>query len=191
MKKQLLVSALLISAFIITGCGKTPEVVQKASDISDAMKAGNELANLGKSLDANNPEDQAKAIEKIAQVGADFEVKELERTEAIDLPAPISKDLVYSGGKVTSGSDNTQDTSISANATVKTLDEAKKVKEFYKKLLSENGWKITSQSNDANNSRFDANKDGGKETLNVSISNNQYSKITEISLNYYDYRKSQ
>jgi hypothetical protein len=106
----------------------------------------------------------------------------------LDVPGTFPKAFVYGGAKVTNTSDNSEDDqNLSITVTVKTMDDVTPIKDFYKKVLAENGWKVTSQSNSADGANYDAKNATTGETISVDISGNQYSKIREVYMSYYKY----
>jgi hypothetical protein len=184
MKKLVITLCALMLVVTLIGCGKKDDSPKLGA--LDSIKGMKEAADLGKALQGGDEKDATKAIENLAKLGADLEVKELENTEKIDVPSDFPSSLVYSGGKVVGASDNSYENTKDLDITIKTTDEISNVRDFYKKVLAENGWKITGQETSATNTTYNGKNEGEKSTVNVNISTNSYSKIIEIDVSFYD-----
>jgi hypothetical protein len=184
MKKLVITLCALMLVVTLIGCGKKDDSPKLGA--LDSIKGMKEAADLGKALQGGDEKDATKAIENLAKLGADLEVKELENTEKIDVPSDFPSSFVYSGGKVVGASDNSYENTKDLDITIKTTDEISKVRDFYKKVLAENGWKITGQNTSANDTTYDAKNEAEKSTTNINISTNSYSKIIEIDVSFYD-----
>jgi len=182
MKKTLLPVLLFVALLTLAGCGQKAEQV---SNTIDAIKGAKEAADLGKAVEQGNAEDAAKAIENIANIGAEMEKKEFEKTVPVDMPEKFPSQFSYSNGKTTEASDqSTDEENLSITITQKTLDELNAIKDFYKKALTENNWKITVQNNSSDGGHFEARNDRTNEDATIDIAGNQYSKIREITISY-------
>lgn len=185
MKKLLLISVLVL-AFVLTGCGAKNET-STGPGVFDSMKGLKEAADLGKAMEAGSEKDATKALENLANLGADMEKKEFDKTEAVDAPSGFPNEFVYSGGKIIESNDDSNGANTkNLRIKIRTADELSKVKDFYKKVMAENGWKINSQSNESTGASLDAKKDENT-TLSVDISSNQYSKLVDVNVNFYQY----
>lgn len=176
-KKFAILTAVLIVAALLAGCGKTTSPSDTAS--REAMKNLTDLA-------ANNPNDPAtaaKVMENYAQFGAQMELQEYEKAEAVDAPSGFPSSLIYGRGKVTESSDDSSDSYLNKSITIKTTEDIKTVKDFYKNLFSQTPWRITSQSSASDGASYDA-KDAANIEASVDISSNPYSKILNIYVSY-------
>lgn len=179
MKKIVIISFAFALAILLSGCGqKTAQ-----PSILDQVKGQQAAQNLGQALQTGNTNDVQNSLQNIAELGAQYELKEFESTESVDAPKGFPKDLIYSSGKITEASDSSSDSYTDLNVTVKTTDELSKVKDFYKNALASSGWKITSQSNTSTGASFDATASNGF-TVNIYINRESYSKLTEAQISY-------
>ncbi len=187
MKKS--ITLIIASCFllVLSSCGKK-ESTTISADTAEAIQVANELGKAVadiKPIDANSkPEDVVQSVEKLAEIGAAFEVKEYEKTSPVDAPSNFPTELIYSKWKIINSSDNSSDEkNINQDIEIKTLDTLNDVKTFYKTALSASGWKIKNQSNSSNGWSYSASKEDGS-YVDVDISGNEYSKIAEIQVNY-------
>jgi hypothetical protein len=182
MKKTLTLAIIALTAVVaLSGCGKKTEPTP-----ADAVKNLQDLSNALQSGDAG---DQQKALDSLAEIGANYELTEFEKAKAVEAPADFPKNLIYSNGKVTDSSENSYNADYNFNLTIKTTDAADKVKDFYKAALADDGWKITSQSNRTDGSDYEAEKNEGNQTASVSINNYDYSKLIEINVYFHQYNQ--
>jgi hypothetical protein len=186
MKKKfaLLAVGLMVTALFV-GCGKkqsSEEVAKK-----EAVKALTDFATaqqkIGQNIDPNDPAAVAKTMENYAEFGAKLELQDFEKSEAVDAPSDFPSSLVYGKGKITSSSDSSNESYINKSITIKTTDDLKAAKDFYKNLFSKTPWKIASQSSEADGASYTAN-DSNNFEASVYISSNTYSKIVEVQITY-------
>jgi hypothetical protein len=197
MKKNLFVLTVMMAVIALSsGCGKTEnssdtdqssttqsnttstEVADES--LKDLMAAQEEIS---KNYDENDPEAATKMMEAYAEYGAQVELDEFEKTEAIDAPSYFPTALIYSKGKITESSDSGDESYINKSITIETTENLKTVKEFYKNLFSQLTWKLTSQSSESDSASFDAT-DSAAIDANVYIYASPYSKIVSISITY-------
>ncbi|MFA5076594.1 MAG: hypothetical protein WC480_04220 [Patescibacteria group bacterium] len=187
MKKNFAISFLMVAlALVLVGCGKQQtqeaKILDTAQNIQDLAKVADQAQKAG---ETGSPEDLAKMIQNYAEVAANMELQEFERTEAVDAPSSFPKELIYSNGKIVAASDNSDESYIDQDITLKTTDDAQKVKTYYKDLFSQPSWKITSQSTEGDSANFKAQKVGTNLTADVDISFNQVgSKLVEVVVYY-------
>lgn len=185
MKKKFAAVAMIITfAILVSGCAKeTPaetagkEVVKSLSDMAAVQQ------KLGESYNPNDPAAIAKVMDTYGKYGAQVELQELEKAEAVDAPVGFPTSLVYSKGKMTESSDEGDEGYVNKSITIKTTEDMKIVKEFYKNLLSQAPWKITSQSSESTSAAYKAKNNAGYE-VNVDMSSDPYSKIINIRIWY-------
>ncbi len=175
----------LISVVLFAGCGKTESPDETAS--KEAVKNLTDLAaaqqKLGESYDPNDPAAAAKVMETYAKFGAQLELAEFEKAEAVDAPSGFPSNLIYGKGKLTESSDDGDESYINKSITIRTTEDLKAAKEFYKNLLSKTPWKITSQSSEGDGASYRA-KDAANLEASVDISSDPYSKIVDIDIWY-------
>lgn len=185
MKKKFAAVAMIITfAILVSGCAKeTPaetagkEVAKSLSDMAAVQQ------KLGESYNPNDPAAIAKVMDTYGKYGAQVELQELEKAEAVDAPVGFPTSLVYSKGKMTESSDEGDEGYVNKSITIKTTEDMKIVKEFYKNLLSQAPWKITSQSSESTSAAYKAKNNAGYE-VNVDMSSDPYSKIINIRIWY-------
>lgn len=182
MKKLLLISVLAL-AFVLAGCGAKKET-STGPGVLDSMKGLKEATDLGKAMEKGSEQDATKALENLANLSADMEKKEFDKTEAVDAPSGFPSEFIYSSGKIVESNDDSSDGTKNLKIKIRTTDELAKVKDFYKKILAENGWKLTSQSNTSDGASLEAKKDDNT-TVSADISTSQYSKLVDINVDYY------
>lgn len=186
MKKNLaVIAAVIVMATFLVGCGKkeSPTETEKKEAIKSLSDFAETQQKLGEAYDKGDPAAAAKMMDSYAQFGAQLEAQEFEKSEAVDAPSDFPSSLIYGKGKITQSSDNSDADYINKSITIKTTEDVKAVKEFYKTLLSQAPWKITSQSSETDGASYDA-KDASDREANVDISANTYSKIVEIQISY-------
>lgn len=182
-QKKFYLSLMIIAIIFLGGC--FAKEGPAATSPLDTVKGMKEAADLGKAIQEGNEKDTQKALENLAQVGANMEVAEFEKTQAVDRPEKFPAELIYTSGKITSAGDNSSDDqNLSLDMEIKTLDELQKVKDFYKNALTGN-WKISSQKNQSESASLEARNEDGHATANIEMERSQYSKITRININYY------
>jgi hypothetical protein len=185
MKRNLtILMVVLASAALFAGCGKespaetaNKEAVKNLADLVETQQ------QLGENYNPNDPAAVAKMMEGYAKLGAQVEVQEFEKAEAVDAPSDFPSSLIYGKGKITSSSDDGYESYINKSVTIKTTEDIKAVKEFYKNLFSQTPWKITSQSSQSDGASYKA-KDSADIEASVTISVNPYSNIVEVSIWY-------
>lgn len=175
----------MVSAAFFVGCGKTASPSDTASkeeveDLNDFMTAQQKLAE---TYDPNDPANAAKMMESYVEFGAQMELQEFEKAEAVDAPIGFPSSLIYDKGKITGSSDDGDESYINKNITIKTTEDLKTVKEFYKNLFSQASWKITSQSSEGSGASYNA-KDAANLEASVDISSDMYSKLVSIYVWY-------
>jgi len=153
------------------------------------VEALKQAADLGKALESGNSEDANNALKNLAEMGADFEIQEFDKTDAVDAPSDFPEDIIYDNGKILSSSENNYNSDFNFSLEIKTKDDLAKVKEFYKKVLAENDWKIISQENRSDGGYFQADKNLGNENIVVDIYADAYSKLVQIDLDYSRYNQ--
>jgi len=175
----------MIAVTFLAGCSKAESPAETAS--KEAVKNLADLAavqqKLGENYDPNNPADVAKVMEAYGQFGAQMELQEFEKAEAVDAPSGFPSSLIYSKGKITESSDNGDEEYMNKSITIKTTEDVKMAKEFYKNLFSQTPWKITSQSSETSGASYEA-KDAANLKAGVDISSDPYSKIVNIRISY-------
>lgn len=186
MKKRFAVFAVvLVVAALFVGCGKKESPAEIAN--KEAVKTLTDFAvaqqKIGQDIDPNDPAAIAKVMENYAELGAKMELQDLEKSEAVDAPSDFPSSLVYGKGKVTSSSDSSNESYLNKSITIKTTDDLKTVKDFYKNLFSKAPWKIVSQSSEADGASYTAN-DSANFEASIYISSNAYSKIVEVQVTY-------
>lgn len=189
MKKNLavLMTAMVIIA-LFAGCGKATDSTDTSTDTSkEAAKDMADFAEaqqkLAETYDPNDPAAAAKMMETYAEFGAQMELKEFKKAEAVDAPNGFPLSLIYDEGKITESSDDGDATYINKSITIKTTKDLKTVKEFYKNLLSQTPWRITSQSSVSDGASYNA-KDAADIEASVDISSDPYSKLVDIRIWY-------
>lgn len=185
MKKNLaflIVVAVVVALF--AGCG-TENPAETAN--KEAVKNLTDLVatqqKLGETYDPNDPAAAAKVMETYAKFGAQMELQEFEKVEAVDAPSDFPSSLIYGKGKIIESSDDGDASYINKSITIKTTEEMKTVKEFYKNLFSQFPWKITSQSSESGGASYKA-KDSADIEASVDISVDPYSKIVNVRIWY-------
>ena len=181
---------------LLSGCGKAVNPLESAMKDADnssdipaigPMKDYAELAatqeKIQKSYDANDPEAAAKMMDAYAQFGAKMELQEFEKAEALDAPSDFPAGLIFEKGKITSASENGDESYINKSIVIETTESLKTVKDFYKNLFSQLTWKLTSQSSDGSGASYEATDSAGI-GASVSINSPEYSKIVSISISY-------
>lgn len=185
MKKYLaILTVVLISAAFFAGCGKespaetaNKEAVKNLTDLVETQQ------QLGEDYNPNDPAALAKMMEGYAKLGAQVEVQEFEKAESVDAPSDFPSSLIYGKGKITNSSDDGNESYINKSITIKTTEDIKTVKEFYKNLFSQTPWKITSQSSQSDGASYKA-RDAADIEASVDISADPYSKIVNVSIWY-------
>ena len=185
MKKILAILTIMIVAVtLFAGCG-TENPAETAS--KEAVKNLTDLVatqqKLGETYDPNDPAAAAKVMETYAKFGAQMELQEFEKAEAVDAPSDFTSSLIYGKGKITESSDDGDESYINKSVTIKTTEDVKTVKEFYKNLFSQIPWKITSQSSESGGASYKA-KDAANLEASVDISSDPYSKIINVRIWY-------
>ena len=185
MKKILAILTIMIVAVtLFAGCG-TENPAETAS--KEAVKNLTDLVatqqKLGETYDPNDPAAAAKVMETYAKFGAQMELQEFEKAEAVDAPSDFPSSLIYGKGKITESSDDGDESYINKSVTIKTTEDVKTVKEFYKNLFSQIPWKITSQSSESGGASYKA-KDAANLEASVDISSDPYSKIINVRIWY-------
>ena len=177
MKKSLaILIVILISAVLFAGCG-TASPAETAS-----KEAAKNLTDLV-AIDPNDPAAAAKMMETYAKFGAQMELQEFEKAESVDAPSNFPSSLIYGKGKITESSDDGDESYINKSVTIKTTEDVKTVKDFYKNLFSQTPWKITSQSSESGGASYKA-KDSANLEASVDISSDPYSKIVNVRIWY-------
>lgn len=196
MKKSfiLLTMVIAIVAFF-GGCGKADKpsensseklsekssytIVQQETDLIAAQQ------QIAETYDPNDPEAVAKMMESYAELGAQVELQDFEKAEAVDAPSGFPSSLIYDKGKITSSSDNGDETYVNQDITIQTTEDFKTVKEFYKNLFSQASWKITSQSSEGGGASYGVtDTDSNGFEASVDISSDPYSKLINIYVWY-------
>lgn len=183
MKKAFLIFLGIILTVSLSGCGKketTPPVTTK-----EATEAVKEAQKFNKAMEKGDEEDAAEALGNMMDLGADIEVKQLEEVDPVDLPDDFPSELGYSGGKVVSVNDYSDEYYLDLDAEIKTTDEVSEVKDHYKGLFSGDDWKITQQSAESGGAEFNATNQKNGQEIGVSIDRDMYSKITEIRISVF------
>lgn len=192
MKKTLAVlTVVMISAMLFAGCGKTESPLGTASPLGatskeEAQALGDFVAaqqKLAETYDPNDPAAAVKMMETYAEFGAQMELQEFEKSESVDAPSGFPSSLIYGKGKITESSDDGDESYINKSITIKTTEDLKTVKEFYKNLFSQASWKITSQSSESSGASFTA-KDAANLEASVDISADTYSKLVNVYIWY-------
>ncbi len=192
MKKNLAVLMMVVSIVaVITGCGKAVNPLEAAMKEADSgagdMESYADIVEAQQKVqeiyDENDPEAGVKMLEIYAELGAKEELREFENAEAIDAPSNFPSELIYKKGKITSASESGDETYINKDITIQTTEDFKTVKDFYKNLFSQAGWKITSQSSSGSSAYYETTDPSGM-TATVDISIYDYSKITTITIYY-------
>ncbi len=208
MKKNLAILMMVLSIMaVITGCGKAVNPLEAAmkeaekesmkevtkdydgittpgsgnmESYSDLLEAQQKVQE---AYDENAPEAGVKMLEIYAELGAKEELREFENAEAMDAPSGFPSELIYEKGKITSASESGDETYINKDITIQTTEDFKTVKDFYKNLFSQAGWKITAQSSSGSSASYEATDPSGM-TATVDISVYDYSKITTVTIYY-------
>lgn len=174
----------LASAALFAGCGKespaetaNKEAVKNLADLVETQQ------QLGENYNPNDPAAVAKMMEGYAKLGAQVEVQEFEKAEAVDPPSNFPSALIYSKGKITESSDDGDESYINKEITIKTTEDIKTVKEFYKTLFAQPTWKLTSQSSESGGASYKA-KDSANIEASVDISVDAYSKLVNVRIWY-------
>lgn len=178
-------AVVLVVAALFVGCGKkeSPAEVANKEEIKNLADFTAAQQKIGQNFNPNDPAAVTKAMENYAEFGAKLELQDFEKTETVDAPAGFPSSLLYSKGKITSASDSSDESYLNKSITIKTTDDLKTVKDFYKNLFSKAPWKISSQSTDSNGASYTVKDASGFET-SLYISSNTYSKILEIQITY-------
>ena len=175
---------MIVAVTLFAGCG-TENPAETAS--KEAVKNLTDLVatqqKLGETYDPNDPAAAAKVMETYAKFGAQMELQEFEKAEAVDAPSDFPSSLIYGKGKITESSDDGDESYINKSVTIKTTEDVKTVKEFYKNLFSQIPWKITSQSSESGGASYKA-KDAANLEASVDISSDPYSKIINVRIWY-------
>lgn len=193
MQTRRIAASLMIPAFALAGFGCAPKspaagvadtAKQAVQDVQNAAALANLSQKAGEVANTNSPEAVAAAVGQYAEFAANLELQQFQKVQPVDAPDAFPKELVYpSASKIVSASDDSSDTYLSKDVTIKTTDSLSAVRDSYKATLGAAPWKITSQSNDANNAEIDAKNADGKE-VTVRMSSNDYSKLVEIDVSY-------
>lgn len=186
MKKKLaILMVAMIAVTFLAGCSKAESPAETAS--KEAVKNLTDLAavqqKLGENYNPNDPADVAKATEAYGKFGAQMELQEFEKAEAVDAPSGFPPSLIFGKGKITQSSDSSDEGYINKDITIKTTEDMKTVKEFYKNLFSQTPWKITSQSSEGGGFSYKV-KDAANIEASVNMSSDPYSKIVSITIWY-------
>jgi hypothetical protein len=185
-KVLILVVGVLILPLLLAGCGKkNQESNLGALDTAKAVQGMGEVSkDFEKAQQSGNPEDMAKAMQNYSEVVANLELAEFDKAEAVEPPTNFPKELIYKDGKVMESEDNSSEGYIDLSVTIKTKDDSKKVKDYYKDLFSGSGWKITSQSSGSDSANFVAKNSNGL-AASVDLSFYQMgSKLVVINVYY-------
>lgn len=184
-KKFAIIMVATVTTTLLAGCGNKENAAEIAS--KEAVKNLADLAavqqKLGETYNPNDPAAVAKMMETYGKFGATLELQEFEKAEAVDAPSDFPSSLIYGKGKITSSSDEGSTEYINKSITIKTTDDIKIVKEFYKNLFSKTPWKITSQSSQSDGASYNA-KDAAELEASVDISSDSYSKIVSTRIQY-------
>lgn len=184
-KKFALLAVVLMVAALFVGCGKKESPAEIAN--KEAVKTLTDFAvaqqKIGQNIDPNDPAAIAKTMENYAEFGAKLELQDFEKAEAVDAPAGFPSSLLYNKGKITSASDSSDESYLNKSITIKTTDDLKTAKDFYKNLFSKAPWKIASQSSESDGAFYTVKDSSGFEA-SLYISSNTYSKILEIQITY-------
>lgn len=193
MKKNLVIlMTVMIGAMLFAGCGEAASPSDTATSPSDTVGVGAveglsgfvaAQQKIAATYDPNDPAAAAKMMESYAEYGAQLELQEFEKAEAVDAPIGFPESLIYNGGKITESSDDGDETYINKSITIKTTEDVKTVREFYKNLFSQAPWKITSQSSESGGASYGA-KDAANLEASVDISSDTYSKLVNIYVWY-------
>lgn len=206
MKKTLLVFTMVVAiAVFFVGCGKevipsdtSDEESSSDTDTSDEESSSDttsvgevkDLADLveaqqkiAENYDENDPEAIAKMMESYAELEGQMALQEFEKTEAVDAPSDFPSSLIFDKGKITSSSDNSDESYISKDIDIETTEDLKTVKDYYKNLFSELTWDLTSQSSGSDEASYYAT-DSANIEAGVYIYADTYSKIVTISISY-------
>lgn len=185
MKKNFIILMMLaIVATFFAGCSKEEKLEQEAiKDLNDLTTAQQKLVEGTETLDPNDPAYTAKMMENYAQYGAQIDLQEFEKAESVDAPSDFPSELIYKSGKITESSENSSDSYIDKNITIRTTDGVKAVKDFYKNLFTQPGWQITSQSSASDGASYSAT-DSAAIGVSVDITYSPYSKIVDVYVRY-------
>ncbi|MFA6521325.1 MAG: hypothetical protein WCT53_03000 [Candidatus Gracilibacteria bacterium] len=182
-KKFAALMVVALAATLFAGCGKETPAETASKDavkaLTDLTVAQQKLGN----LDPNDPASAAKVMETYANLGAQMELQEFEKAEAVDPPSNFPSALIYSKGKITESSDDGDESYINKEITIKTTEDIKTVKEFYKTLFAQPTWKLTSQSSESGGASYKA-KDSANIEASVDISVDAYSKLVNVRIWY-------
>lgn len=173
-----------IIAVLFVGCGKTESQKdtskQEIKNLSDLAVAQQKIVE---NYNPNDPAAAAKVMENYAKFGAQVDLQEFEKAESVDVPSNFPASLIYGKGKVAESSDSGDESYVNKSITIKTTEDVKTVKEFYKNLFSQTPWKITSQSSQTDGASYNA-RDAANLEASVDISSSPYSKVVSISVTY-------
>ncbi len=186
MKKTLTGSVLVVAvmAFFV-GCGtKSTEEAAKEEVIKNLTDLAEVQQDIGANYDPNDPEATAKIMQDYAELGAQMELDEFEKIESLDLPSGFPSSLVYGKGKVTSVSDDGDETYVNQSITIQTTEDVKTVKDFYKNLLSQSAWKITSQSSESGGASYSVTETATNLEAGIDITSDAYSKLVSVYIWY-------
>jgi hypothetical protein len=151
-----------------------------AQDLMDLAEAQQKIAT---TYDENDPAAVAKVMETYAEYGAKSDLRDFESAESFDAPSGFPSGLIYGKGKITQSSDDGDESYINKSITIKTTEDVKVVRDFYKNLLSQAPWKITSQSSESGGASYEA-VDSANIQATVDIAVDQYSKIVSVNIYY-------
>lgn len=183
--------AIVLPIVVLAGFGCVPGgVSDRAAKVKDTVQTAQNVADLARigekaseAANTNSPEAIAEAIGQYADFASKIELQQFEKVQPVDAPEGFPKDLIYANGKLTESSDDSSESYLNKDISIKTTESLTTVRDFYKNLLGKDPWKITSQSNDADSSSIYAkNKDGME--VSVRVSGSQYSKLVEVSIDY-------
>jgi len=171
--------------------GTEDKTTEKDTDIASGnLGAYKDLAEyaeaqqkIQEAYNENDPEAAAKMMEAYAELGSKMELREFEAAESLDPPSDFPKDLIFDKGKITSASDDGDESYLNKSITIETTESLKTVRDFYKNLFSQPTWDLSSQSSDGSSSSFEAT-DSANISASVSISSDMYSKIISVSIYY-------
>lgn len=180
-----ILTMMVIVAALFAGCGATGGPAgtvsnETAKNLADIAATQQKIAE---NYDLNDPAAAAKMMEAYGQFGAQMELQEFNKAESVDAPSDFPSSLIYGKGKVTESSDDSSDSYVNKKVIIKTTEDVKTVKDFYKNLFSATPWKITSQSSQSDGASYYA-KDSANFEANADISTDPYSKIVTVHVYY-------
>lgn len=165
-KKTLALALMLPLIAILNGCGE--KEAEMPFFVPDAPAETPTAEDYEQSYE--------ESMESVMEWGQKYELEEYEATESLEaeIPNDFPKEFVYSSGKVTGVGNDYID--------ISTTDDFSEVKAFYKELIQDNNWEITSQSSEGSYYSVDAEKEDT--TIYISISSDMYSSLVRIGITY-------